>query len=144
MRESTPSGPLAPRTPQEIQPWEILQQTRWWRTKDQGWVRVKDMTLQHKRHLLAWLERRPRNLVAIHTAEVDRASRQAMHWVANHDGGEMAHESLERMADDLTDAWAERYRLWKAGEAECMKWLLQTPLYKRLQSDIERGKGAPE
>ena len=37
--------------------WYIIKsQKEWWRTRTEGWVRVKDMRLAHVLHTLGWLE----------------------------------------------------------------------------------------
>lgn len=121
--------------PTEIQPWEIMQQTRWWFTKGEGWVRVKEMSLGHKRNLARWLIRRPRILVAIHAGAANRAGLEAMGAAASMQG-EMALDSMDRIIDQLSNAYSERAVLWREGEAACTEWLVQTPLYRRLQRDI--------
>lgn len=91
----------------------------WWRKKDDSWVRIADMTPGHRYNTAAMLMRN-----AAHHAFVYSMGFSVM--VAAHDGGEMAHDALERM-----DAEIRRQSF-----CDPAGWLRSTALYKALTAGL--------
>lgn len=94
-------------------------QGEWWRKKTGDWVRIADMSPGHRYNTAAMLMR---------SAEV-----HGFHYVMGfagtvdaHDGGDMAHESLERMLDDLI----------RQTDKDPRGWLRETSLYKALTAGL--------
>jgi hypothetical protein len=89
-------------------------QGTWWRTKDDRWLRIADMDETHRYNTAAMLMR--------HAGR--HAFAYSLGWditVAEHDGGDMAHESLERIADEIRDQIRDP-----------QEWLRGTALYRAL------------
>lgn len=94
---------------------EQFSQGEWWRQKSGAWVRIADMSPGHRYNAAAMLMR---------SAEV-----HGFHYVMGfagqvgaHDGGDMAHESLERELGELT----------ARVDNDPKGWLRGTALYKAL------------
>jgi hypothetical protein len=94
-------------------------QGRWWKTRKGEWFRITDMQPGHRYNTAAMLMR---------GAEV-HAFRYATNFaveVDRHDGGEMAHDALERLSDDLL----------RRGKTDPRGWLRATGLYKALTAGL--------
>lgn len=90
-------------------------QGQWWLTKAGDWVRIDLMSAGHRYNTAAMLMR----AAAFHAFRYALAFR----WeVTMHDGGEMAHDSLERLAEDL----------WATAMTDPRGWLASTALYRTL------------
>jgi hypothetical protein len=85
-------------------------QGEWWRTQDGRWLRIAEMSAGHRYNTAAMLMRSAQH----------HAFRYAWGFggeVAAHDGGDMAHESLERLEDEAYRQAAEDPRGWLRGTA---------------------------
>jgi len=94
-------------------------QGEWWRTRDGRWLRVVEMEPGHRYNTAAMLMR---------TAHI-QAGRYAWGFagmVAEHDGGDMAHESLERALDEIVEQIG----------GDPQGWLRGTVLYKALTAGL--------
>lgn len=94
-------------------------QGTWWRRVTGEWVKIADMSPGHRYNTAAMLMR----------GAPQHAFRYA--WVfgsevAAHDGGDMAHDALERMLDEIHRQAAEDSRGWLRG----------TTLYKALTEGL--------
>lgn len=91
----------------------------WWRRLSGEWVRIGDMTPQHRYNTAAILMRGAR----IHAF---RFAWEFAGEVGRHNGGEMAHDSLERELDHLNE------QAFKDPQG----WLRETTLYKALTAGL--------
>jgi hypothetical protein len=94
-------------------------QGEWWRTKDGRWLRIADMDETHRYNTAAMLTRR-----AAHHAF-------AYSWafvgvVGGHDGGDMAHDALEQISDELN----------RQAVDDPEGWLCGTTLYRALTAGL--------
>jgi hypothetical protein len=100
-------------------------QGEWWRTRDGRWLRIAEMEPGHRYNTAAMLMR---------TAPM-QAFRYAMGWAGiadGHDGGDMAHDALERIADDVS----------RRAVADPRGWLRETALYRALTAGLKvKGDG---
>lgn len=94
-------------------------QSEWWRTKAGEWLRIADMDETHRFNTAAMLMR--------------NATRHAVAYafsfggvVAGHDGGDMAHDALEAIEDELNHQVNDD----PAG------WLRETALYRALTAGL--------
>lgn len=94
-------------------------QREWWLTKDGRWLRIAEMEPGHRYNTAAMLLRTAR----LH------AFRYAWGFageVGAHDGGEMAHDALERMSDEIT----------RRSVNDPHGWLRGTALYQALTAGL--------
>lgn len=94
-------------------------QGEWWRTRDDRWLRIADMDETHRYNTAAMLTRRAGHHAFAYAlsfaGEVDR-----------HDGGDMAHDALERISDELNEQAAR----------DPEGWLRGTTLYRALTAGL--------
>lgn len=101
-------------------------QRKWWRRQDDSWVRIADMSPGHRYNTAAMLMRN-----AAHHAHVYSWALSGK--VAAHDGGDMAHDALERMADEVT----------RQSISDPRGWLRGCAIYQALTAGLTvRGEGA--
>lgn len=94
-------------------------QGEWWLTKDGRWLRIADMDETHRYNVAAMLMRRAaRHAFAYSWAFVG--------VVSAHDGGDMAHDALERISDELNEKTAR----------DPQGWLRETALYRALTARL--------
>lgn len=94
-------------------------QGEWWRQQSGAWIAIADMTPGHRYNTAAMLMR------AAHV----HAFRFAWAFdgtVADHDGGEMAHDALERAAEEI----------WQQSGDDPQGWLRGTTLYRALTAGL--------
>ena len=94
-------------------------QGTWWRTKDDRWLRIADMDETHRYNTAAMLMRNVRH----------HAFAYSLGWAqiaGGHDGGDMAHESLERISDEISEQTVR----------DPQEWLRGTTLYKALTAGL--------
>jgi len=94
-------------------------QGEWWRTRDGRWLRIAEMSAGHRYNTAAMLMRG----AALH------AFRYAWGFadeVDAHDGGEVAHSSLERALDEVNEQSIN----------DPLGWLRETSLYKALTAGL--------
>lgn len=91
-------------------------QGEWWLQKSGAWIRVADMSPSHRYNTAAMLMRHAE-------AHAFNYGMMLAGEVSLHDGGEMAHESLERMVDEHA-------------EKDSREWLRSTALYKALTAGL--------
>lgn len=94
-------------------------QGEWWRQKSGTWIRIADMAPGHRYNTAAMLMR----AAAVHGY---RYATGFSIEAARHDGGEMAHDSLERIADEL----------WESVRNDPAGWLRGTGLYRALTAGL--------
>lgn len=101
-------------------------QSIWWRKRDNSWIAIADMSPGHRYNTAAMLMQ----------AAPLHAVRHAMAFacdVGAHDGGEMAHDALEGISDELNEQAFSDPRAWLRG----------TTLYRALTAGLKvRGAGA--
>lgn len=102
-----------------------FEQGEWWQQRSGEWIRTADMSPGHRYNTAAMLMR----------AASYHAFRYALTSsieVASHDGGEMAHDSLERASDEV----------WDATSSDPRGWLRGTTLYRALTHGLTiQGEG---
>lgn len=94
-------------------------QGEWWLQKSGAWIRIADMSPGHRYNTAAMLMR---------AANV-HAFKYAFEFagvVDRHDGGEMAHDALERLADQINEQTVN----------DPEGWLRETALYKALTAGL--------
>lgn len=100
-------------------------QGEWWLQKSGAWIRIADMSPGHRYNTAAMLMR---------AADV-HAFKYAFEFagvVDRHDGGEMAHDALEDLADEIN----------KQTINDPEGWLRETTLYKALTAGLTiHGRG---
>lgn len=97
----------------------LFDQGEWWLNRGKRWLRIADMGPGHRYNTAAMLLRG----APVH------AFRYAWGFsgmVANHDGGEMAHDALEQAADEL----------FRETAGQPHAWLRATSLYKALTAGL--------
>jgi hypothetical protein len=94
-------------------------QGTWWRMKTGEWRQISDMTPGHRYNTAAMLMRTAENLALRHAFAFAGV-------VDEHDGGDMAHASLEGIADDLA----------VQAVVDPRGWLRETALYKALTAGL--------
>lgn len=99
-----------------------LYQTETWTDKDGNVFRLKDMDARYCAGLLMFLERNARALMWNEYQHADAD-------VVLHDGGDMAHAALERIADELLDGFLEG--AWD-------EWLAELPFVIALKKALKK------
>lgn len=94
-------------------------QGEWWRRQTGQWVRIAEMSAGHRYNTAAMLMRGA-------TVHAFRYVRGFASEVDQHDGGEMAHESLERALDELNEQAIR----------DPQEWLRGTTLYRALTKGL--------
>lgn len=95
---------------------DLCQQSKMWVTKEKQIIKIEDLDKRHAQNILRWLDRRAPHIKLA-------AEAWWMDTVERHDGGEMAHDSLEDALDEVVEMDADGY-------------LHGTALYKALQEHI--------
>lgn len=104
---------------------DMLDQDVWWRQKSGAWIKVADMSPGHRYNTAAMILR-------VAGAYAFRYVMQFAAEVGMHDGGDLAHNSLERELDMLHEKAVNDPRGWMRG----------TKLYKALAEGLAvRGDG---
>lgn len=94
-------------------------QGKWWLKRDGTYAAIADMSPGHRYNSAALLMRRARVIAFRHAFAFAGEA-------AAHDGGEMAHDSLEQIAGELTDQAMDDPQAWLRG----------TTLYKALTEGL--------
>ncbi len=94
-------------------------QGEWWRTRDGRWLRIAEMEPGHRYNAAAMLMRSAR-------AQAFRYAWDFDGMVGAHDGGDVAHDALERMSAEIT----------RQSIKDPQGWLRGTALYQALTAGL--------
>jgi hypothetical protein len=101
---------------------DLLRQNKIWQDKQGNIIEIDTMSLDYRMNVLAYMLKRARQWL---NGQVNEAYR----WAAQHDGGDMAQDSLDHIADFYQE-------LQNTGQHN--EWLLSTPLARKLAKSIRK------
>jgi hypothetical protein len=96
-----------------------VDQGEWWQQKNGSWIRVDQMSPGHRYNSAAMILRGAETIGF-------RYSLRALMEAEEHDGGDMAHEVLARIADELVHKITKFPR----------EWMMGTPIYRALTAGL--------
>lgn len=94
-------------------------QGKWWNKKDGNWIAIADMSPGHRYNSAAMLMRTVHQIALRHAFAFGIEA-------AQHDGGDMAHDSLEQISDEL----------FERANNDPRAWLRSTTLYRALTDGL--------
>jgi hypothetical protein len=96
---------------------DLCQQSKVWVTREKTVLDISDIDDYHARNILKWLDAR---------ASIIKLAADAwwMDQAESHEGGELAHDSIEQGCDEVMEMSPRHY-------------LEETPLYKAIKEHVE-------